>query len=110
MDFTDWYDVGSVYEPKSVMHYGSFAGANQDVNPVGTFKDGSLFSGGYSKITTTDALQLQTQYCKVPTDSRGRKLFPRFVHSDSTKCTSKDEVGYLRDVFSNRLCDGFEGN
>ncbi|CBY23496.1 unnamed protein product [Oikopleura dioica] len=108
MEFTDWYNVSSVYEPKSVMHYSSFAGANQGENPVGTFKDGSLFSGGYSKITTTDALQLQTQYCKDPTDARGRKWFPKFIHSDTTKCTSEDEVGHLRDVFSNRLCDGFE--
>ena len=107
MDFSEWYDVGSVYEPKSVIHYGSFAGANQGEHPVGTLKDGSLFNGGYSKITTTDALQLQTQYCKDSADSRGRKWFPKFVPSDTTKCTSEDEIGEFRNVFSHRLCDGF---
>ncbi|CBY23642.1 unnamed protein product [Oikopleura dioica] len=58
-----------------------------------TKHDGSFFSGGRF-MSTTDALQLQSQYCS-PEET---------MHA--LDCLEKDEFGFDRKIFASRVCDG----
>ena len=104
--YANWYETAFAYEPGSLMQYSSKQTAADASLPVATFKDGSLIPGGNDRITTTDALQLQTMYCKDQSFESGEKWFPDFELSETTRCSSADAVGAYRHVFTSYLCDG----
>ena len=92
--------MGSIYEPRSVMSYGSYATSTTSGVPVALLKDGGQIFDG-ERITTEDALQVQWMYCKEQPSK-----FPGFEYTETATCTSQDEVGATRKVFTSRLCDG----
>ena len=53
-----------------------------------------MFASG-KRTTTTDALQTQWEYC------------PLAAHKETVTCPSVDTLGNTREVFVDRLCDGF---
>ena len=107
MGASNWYDTGNVYEPRSVMSYPSFGFAKDNTIPVATLKNGDYIQDG-PRISTTDALQAQKFYCQDLTDGGGNAMFPNFQFKDGTTCTTLDEVGAIRTVFTDRLCDGWQ--
>lgn len=62
LDDGTWHDSGFPYETQSVMHYCSTCGTNGR-GPVMTYYDGTFFDSGQF-MTTTDAMQIQWQYCR----------------------------------------------
>ena len=89
-------DLGSKtndFELASVMMYGS--GGNS-THPVMTLLDGSTFYDGF-RLTTADAKQIQWKYCRNITG---------FSYKETVDCTSKDRLGFEREVFKDRICDG----
>ena len=57
-----------------------------------------MFDDG-ERMTTTDALQIQWRYCRAREG---------FEYKSTKTCTSKDKLGFEnRDVFVDRICDGF---
>lgn len=101
-----WFDMGSVYEPRSVMSYGSTLFAKDTTQPVALLKDGGLIYSG-DRISTTDALQAQRLYCADTKNDDGSPMFPDFQYKATSSCTAEDEVGEIRSVFNDRFCDGF---
>ena len=96
----DWFDLDSPLEVESVMTYCSFCSAIGS-DPVMTIKSsGATFSDGY-RVTTTDAKQLQWMYCESDTTN-----FPNFQYKETATCTSGDLLGFTREIFTDRICDG----
>ena len=93
----EWVQSGiaSEFEVESVMTYCSFCSAIVKSVPVLSLKDGRTFGSG-TRVTTSDALQLQWNYCKP----RG------FEYKPYKECLSTDLLGFKRKVFTDRLCDG----
>ena len=83
------------FELESVMTYCSYCSSNNG-KPVATLKNGDTFNDG-SRVTTTDALQVQTKYCKSKNSS--------FVYKQHESCRSGDNFGIQRPLFVDRFCD-----
>jgi len=102
----DWLDVYP-YEMRSVMHYGSRVLAGPLSLPEGgnvaalrsnyANADGSIIWPSNFKTTTTDMLEVQ-QMC-INRDSN-------FHKKETVSCNTADQFGFVRPVFTDRLCDG----
>ena len=86
---TEWVETKYPFEMQSVMIYtnsGKF-----------TKKNGEPVTTTSSRLTTTDALQVQNLYCMKQ---------PDFELKEHVMCSTKDEFGFFRPVFVDRICDG----
>lgn len=86
-----WEDSGYPFELGSTMMYCSFCAGN----PAMTTKDGTTW-GNHGAMTTTDALQIQWQYCKNR---------DKFQFKETMQCPSPDSTGQVLGVFTDRICD-----
>ena len=62
-----------------------------------------LWMRNQRKLTTTDALSIDWFYCSANKDG----INPKFIHKATTECKTKDQVNEQREIFNDRICDGF---
>ena len=89
MDSKDWIKTKYPFEMQSVMIYTN--------SEKFTKKNGEPVTTTSPRLTTTDALQVQELYC----DEK-----PSFEFKEHVMCSKKDELGFFRPVFIDRICDG----
>ena len=90
-----WLNTQHPFELESVMTYCSLCSSSNQ-QPVATLKDGRTFNDG-PHMTTTDALQIQYKYCKMPDED--------FKYKETVQCGTLDNFGTDKPVFTDRLCD-----
>ena len=67
MEMDSWFDMNSPYDMKSVMHYSSYAFAQDIYKPVMLAKNGDEIETNIKYMTTIDAQQVATMYkCNNP--------------------------------------------
>ena len=91
----NWLNTQYPFELESVMTYCSYC-SSANGHPVATLKDGRTFDDG-PHMTTTDALQIQYKYCKMPDAD--------YKYKETVQCGTLDNFGTNKPVFTDRLCD-----
>ena len=89
MNTTEWVETKYPFEMQSVMIYIK--------SEKFTKKNGEPVTKTSSRLTTTDALEVQDFYCSKQ---------PKFELKEHVMCSKEDELGFFRPVFVDRLCDG----
>jgi len=84
------------FELDSIMMTCSMCSAKDHNKPIMTMKNGDTWSTS-NRLTTADALTVQWKYCRN---------FENFSYKETADCKSKDQFGFKRKVFSDRICDG----
>ena len=73
-----------------------------------TFESQGLWVKNQGRLTTTDALNTDWFYCKADNDYPEQKYQNQnFIHKATTKCAGVDRIGEIREVFNDRICDGY---
>ena len=91
----NWLNTKYPFELESVMTYCSYC-SSANGHPVATLKDGRTYNDG-PHMTTTDALQIQYKYCKMPDAD--------FQYKEHVQSGTLDNFGTNKPVFTDRLCD-----
>ena len=72
-----------------------------------TFKTQGLWVKNQMRLTTTDALNIDWFYCTADNKYPDQGINRDYIHKATTKCAGVDRIGVVREVFNDRICDGY---
>ena len=72
-----------------------------------TFETQGLWVKNQGRLTTTDALNIDWFYCIADNKYPDQGINRDYIHKATTECAGVDRIGVVREVFNDRICDGF---